>query len=180
MLLENYQVRWIKDFGLIRKILKRNLQGVNCAVEHIGSTAVPGLCAKPIIDIDLIYGEESDFGKIKAILENLGYYHNGDQGIPGREVFKRRADHQPSSELDAISHHLYICHRDNPELKRHLIFRDCLRNNEMARNTYAKLKEEVAAKAGQDRKLYAELKQDAARDFVENTILKFESPDLHS
>lgn len=176
MLLENYQVRWIKDFGLIRRILKRSLQGVNCAVEHIGSTAVPGLCAKPIIDIDLVYGEESDFGKIKSILEELGYYHNGDQGISGREVFKRKGDQDSLSELDTISHHLYICHIDNQELKRHLVFRDYLRIDEEARNAYAKLKEEIAVKAGQDRKRYAELKQEAARDFVEQAILQFKKP----
>ncbi len=174
MLLENYQVRWIRDFGLIRKILKRSLQGVNCAVEHIGSTAVPGLCAKPIIDIDLVYGEESDFGKIKSVLEELGYYHNGDQGISGREVFKRKGDQDPLSELDTISHHLYICHVDNQELKRHLVFRNYLRSNERARKTYAKLKEKIAEEAGQDRKRYAALKQEAARDFVEQAILQFE------
>ena len=174
MLLQEYQVNWPKDFAEIKKILIDANQGIKIDIEHVGSTSVPELPAKPIIDMDIIFYEVSDFEKIKSRLETLGYYHNGDQGIEGREVFKRRAnnDHQV---IDTIRHHLYVCHHQSRELKKHLLFRDYLRNNPNARSRYAKIKYELAEKAYQDKNIYALLKEQGVNDFINKCIKKQES-----
>jgi GrpB-like predicted nucleotidyltransferase (UPF0157 family) len=106
-------------------------------IQHVGSTSVPNLASKPIIDI--IHRENTDFEKVKSSLEKLGYYYNGNQGIEGREVFKRYGK-QGHEILDNIMHHLYVCKHDAVELQRHILFRDYLRKDELTRSYYEKLK----------------------------------------
>ncbi len=171
MLLADYQEQWVNDFLEIKKILIASNRNISIEIEHIGSTSIPKLTAKPIIDIDLVYYLENDFDAIKFNLESIGYYHNGNQGIEGREVFKRvKAANHPI--LDSISHHLYVCHQDSQELKNHLLFRDHLKSNESARNQYKKIKLDLAEKANQDKKAYAILKEQEATQFVQDCIKK--------
>ena len=166
MLIQDYDTNWPKAFTQLATVLGEAAGAYLIAIEHIGSTAVPGLAAKPIIDIDLVYPTTGDFAALKAALENSGYYHNGDQGIAGREVFKRRAAATPHPVLDTIAHHLYACPVGNEELRRHLAFRDQLRLHPKAREEYARLKREIAAEAGEERKAYAEIKEVRAREFI--------------
>jgi GrpB-like predicted nucleotidyltransferase (UPF0157 family) len=142
---------------------------IDVNIEHIGSTSVPNLAAKSIIDIDIIYYQVADFECIKNNLESFGYYHNGNQGIEGREVFKRNAN-QDDEILDKISHHLYVCKNDCEELHRHIFSRDYLRKNEIAREFYQHLKYQIAEEANQDRKLYAQLKQMKVNSFINYII----------
>ncbi|MFK7954126.1 MAG: GrpB family protein, partial [Ekhidna sp.] len=138
-------------------------------IEHVGSTSVQGMSAKSIIDIDIVYMKSEAFESIKKSLGAIGYYHNGNQEIEGREVFKRISN-SGHAVLDRISHHLYVCHKENAELRRHLLFRDHLRSNENARNQYKKIKLDLAVKANQDKKTYALLKEEAAADFIKQCI----------
>ena len=170
MLLEKYNSKWILDFEKLKNEILKGLKGLDCIIEHVGSTAVPYLDAKPIIDIDIIYTEHSDFIKIKSSLENSGYYHNGNQGIDGREVFKRNNLGSKNEILDAIIHHLYVCQTENKALERHILSRNFLRKNDWARLKYQKLKYEVAEKANQDRKVYANLKELHVNDFIDSII----------
>ena len=173
MLILKYQPSWENDFEQIKNVLFHALDPTSVGIEHVGSTAVPGLGAKNIIDIDLIYHNESDFNRIKTSLQNLGYFHAGDQGIEGREVFKRNGTFH-HHVLDAITHHLYVCHSENLELKRHLAFRDFLGTHEDERKAYEILKEEIADKANQDKKEYARLKEILAKDFIEGILAKID------
>ncbi len=169
MLILNYQEHWPADFEKISSILLEQVAKIHVQIEHVGSTAVAGLSAKPIIDIDLIYFDQKDFDQIKTELEKLGYYHNGDQGITGREVFKRMENrHHPI--LDSIRHHLYVCHLDSEELKRHLAFRDHLRQNPESRQQYVTIKNEIAKEVNQDKKKYAILKEIRAKKFINTCI----------
>lgn len=170
MLIQPYRPEWKNDFEKIEAVINRGLAGLAIRLEHVGSTSIEQLASKPIIDIDLIYQDRALFTKIKSGLEALGYYHNGDQGIPGREVFKRKDQGEPHQVLDRIKHHFYVCHSSSGELQRHLAFRDFLRTNEQARAAYEQLKYDIAERAGQDRKVYAELKTLLAREFVENIL----------
>ena len=172
MLLQKHQEHWAKDFNELKKVLEDNITISDIRIEHIGSTSVKGLAAKPIIDIDIVYKNETSFEIIKTDLELLGYYHNGDQGIAGREVFKRTNEGEQHIILDHVKHHLYVCHNNSTELHRHLAFRDYLRKHEQARITYEKLKYEIAEKTNQDRKAYADLKEVVAREFIESIIKK--------
>ncbi len=140
-------------------------------MEHIGSTSVPDLDSKSIIDIDIIYYHQDDFEKIKAGLLTMGYYHNGNQGIENRDVFKRNIG-WTNQILDKIKHHLYVCPVDSKALERHILSRNFLRNNDWARLKYQQMKYELAEKANQDKKIYAELKELNVNDFIDSMIAK--------
>ena len=171
MLIEPYNSEWKVHFEAIKGVLIQTISECILTIEHVGSTAVPGMAAKAIIDIDIVFEGEENFLLLREGLENLGYYHNGDQDIPKREVFKRRKDHTHPI-LDTIRHHLYACPVDSPELKRHLTFRDFLRTHKEAREAYETLKYQIAEEAKQDKKQYAFLKENAARAFVESVLEK--------
>jgi len=170
MLIQDYDPNWPKAFTQLATVLTKAAGKHLSTIEHVGSTAVPGLAAKPIIDIDLVYPIDGDFEALKAALETSGYYHNADQGILGREVFKRHNATPLHPILDTIAHHLYACRADNAELRRHLAFRDHLRAQPEARAAYEALKREVARLAGEERKAYPALKEVRARDFVASIL----------
>ncbi|QNA45393.1 GrpB family protein [Lacibacter sediminis] len=170
MLLSEYTTIWVHDFQTIKIILQEALQQLPVTIEHIGSTAVPGLAAKPIIDIDLVFANSVSFGEIKTRLERIGYCHNGNQGITDRDVFKRNDALPKHAVLDSIVHHLYVCPVHSEELKRHLLFRNYLRTNEETRNEYQQLKLSLAAEANQDRKQYAAIKEEKAKAFIDQVI----------
>ena len=169
MLIEKYTSDWVNQFNNIKSQLEAVLNGFECSVEHVGSTSVPNLDSKPIIDIDIVYGAKPNFEKIKQGLEKIGYSHHGNQGLEGREVFKRSG--QLSHEvLDRIKHHLYVCPMDSKALERHLLSRNHLRKNEWARIKYQQMKYELAEQSNQDRKKYQELKELLVNDFIDAII----------
>ncbi len=172
MLIQEYQERWVNDFNELKKVLGDNIPTNDLKIEHIGSTSIKGLAAKPIIDIDIVYEKPKSFLEIKMGLIKLGYYHNGNQGIPGREVFKREKKEKKHILLDSIKHHLYVCQKNSDELQRHLIFRDYLRENQKERIEYEKLKYKIAAMTNQNRKEYAKQKEAMAKEFVESILEK--------
>ena len=133
-----YDEAWKKDFEDIKAELMQVLEGLVLSVEHVGSTSVPGLAAKPVIDIDIVIEDQGCFDKVKTALETIGYHHEGDLGIPGREAFKYDGkDH-------LRKHHLYVCSKDAAELKRHISFRDYLRAHPEAVEEYGRIKIEGA------------------------------------
>jgi GrpB-like predicted nucleotidyltransferase (UPF0157 family) len=172
MLIQAYKESWMEDFNTIRKALHEALIYIRVSIEHVGSTSVPQLAAKPIIDIDIVYGKDVAFEDIKTGLEKIGYYHNGNQGIPNREVFKRYETPYIYGVLDTIAHHLYVCPIDSEELQKHILFRDYLRTHEDARVQYQNLKYAIAQEANQDKKKYAEVKEIKASKFINEVIEK--------
>lgn len=171
MLLKKYTSDWIKHFTAIKSEIEIAFDGLEYTTEHIGSTSVPQLDSKPIIDIDIIYVHQADFELIKVRLEKIGYYHNGNQGIEDREVFKRNGK-LPHSILDTIKHHLYVCHMESKALERHILSRNFLRKNDGARLKYQQMKYTLAEKANQDSKQYAALKELHVNDFIDSIIEK--------
>jgi len=178
MLLEEYNKKWMDDFHAIQKLLRATLVDLPVSIEHIGSTSVPGLAAKPIIDIDIVISEYSIFDFVQTRLTTIGYRHHGNQGIPGREVFKRAATAAVHEVLDGVAHHLYVCSANSEELQRHLLFRDYLLAHEEARVQYQSLKYEIAEEAKQDRKKYAALKEVKATAFIKSILDKAASQKL--
>lgn len=171
MLIEKYTSNWIKDFADLKREIENGLHGLDYTIEHVGSTAVPNLDSKPIIDIDIIYSKQSDFKKIQSGLLKIGYYHNGNQGIEDRDVFKRNGK-LANEILDNIKHHLYVCPIDSKALERHILSREFLRKNDWARLQYQQMKYELADKANQDKKYYAELKELNVNDFIDSIVEK--------
>lgn len=136
-----YDKKWQQDFLDIKKELAAALgmspEGLALAIEHVGSTSVPGLSAKPIIDIDIVV-KACDVEAAIQVLAGIGYNHEGNLGIPGREAFGY------SGKEHLQEHHLYLCPEDSPELKRHLAFRDYLRTHPLAVEEYSHIKLEAA------------------------------------
>jgi GrpB-like predicted nucleotidyltransferase (UPF0157 family) len=169
MLISKYTSTWIEDFMNLKHKIDSALHGLEYHIEHVGSTSVPNLDSKPIIDIDIIYSKQTDFNSFKSRLETLGYYHNGNQGIEDRNVFKRSGK-SFSEILDTIKHHLYVCPVYSKALERHILSRNFLRTNDWARIKYQQMKYELADKANQDQKKYAELKEQYVNDFIDTII----------
>ena len=134
----SYDKTWAKDFIEIRDELNTVLKDLVLGIEHVGSTSVEGLSAKPIIDIDVVIQDRDKLPEVISALQKLGYSHEGDQGIPGREAFKYEG------KKHLRKHHLYVCAQDAEELRRHIAFRDYLRSNPDAVAEYSRIKEEGA------------------------------------
>lgn len=134
-----YDPAWAAAFEIIKRELLCAAGDSVLSVEHVGSTSVAGLWAKPIIDIDVVI----DDGMLPIVIRKLaviGYTHRGDLGIAGREAF----DYDPSSKAHLMAHHLYVCHKDSAELKRHTALRDFLRENAKYREKYSDIKRRMA------------------------------------
>ncbi|MFH9671693.1 GrpB family protein [Streptomyces sp. NPDC017405] len=143
-----YDPRWPLIFRQLSAALQDRLGPLVLRVEHIGSTAVPGLPAKPVVDMDVVIPAGADLAEVVAALRPLGYLHEGDLGITGREAF--------SAPDGAPEHHLYVCAADSPELARHLAFRDYLRTHPESVRRYAELKRDLALRHRDDRSAYTE------------------------
>ncbi len=149
VVISDYYPGWPLVFDSLAGRVGRNLGPVATAIEHVGSTSVPGCAAKPIIDVDVVVAP-GDVSRAIELLANMGYVHTGDQGVPGRQVMKP-PNHGPN-------HHLYVCPSDSPELARHLAFRDYLRAHPEEVRAYSTLKKELARRLGSDRLTYTESK----------------------
>ena len=134
-----YDAAWKSNFEAIRAEIEAAIGDLILGIEHVGSTSVEGLAAKPCIDIDVIIKDVSMLDAVVAGLGEIGYLHEGDLGIKGREAF--RYENKPHLQ----AHHLYVCPQDSEELYRHLTFRNYLRDNPDAAERYGRVKQEAAA-----------------------------------
>jgi GrpB-like predicted nucleotidyltransferase (UPF0157 family) len=142
-----YNPAWPLIFEGLKVVYASALGRLALAIEHVGSTAVPGLAAKPIIDIDVVIPSRAVLGEVIPRLAALGYRHQGDLGVPGREAFTREGvDEVPRDSTGRRwpAHQLYICAADGDELRRHLLFRDWLRTHPVSLGEYGMLKAHLA------------------------------------
>ncbi|MFD1416630.1 GrpB family protein [Oceanobacillus jeddahense] len=141
-----YRPEWEETFLELKNVLYQQIGDIVLAIEHVGSTSIKKLAAKPILDIDIVIDSYQDFSKITERLQELGYFHEGDLGIEKREVFGRRDSYVPWSEGNRswMEHHLYVCPKDSEELSRHLAFRDYLRKHPETAEKYQCIKKDLA------------------------------------
>ncbi|MCX6318795.1 MAG: GrpB family protein [Bacteroidetes bacterium] len=161
-LIQPYDPRWKSAFEQLRQVLADALSGMEVDIQHVGSTSIPDLCAKPIIDIDIIILSPSLLLAVSSILEKLGYIAKGEQGIPGRFAFRQSSTKVPiQNDFHAWQeHHLYVCYADSVAVKNHLLFRDALWKNATLVKEYASLKERLLQEKGMTRERYNRLKTD--------------------
>ena len=133
-----YDAKWKSDFEIIKQEIEKAIGHFIIGVEHVGSTSVEGLSAKPCIDIDVIIKDYSVFDEVVDQLEVIGYFHEGNLGIKDREAFKYL--NKPHLQ----THHLYVCPQNSKELHRHITFRDFLKNTPEAAKKCGAVKEEAA------------------------------------
>jgi GrpB-like predicted nucleotidyltransferase (UPF0157 family) len=162
VIVEDYDPRWPQLFETLRSRISAALGSLRVAIEHIGSTAVPGLAAKPIIDIDVLLQSQTDLQHAIERLATLGYEHQGDLGVAGREAFR--------PPPDVFPHHLYLCSPDSREYGRHIAFRNHLRGNPEDAQAYGLLKKSLANRYGNDRDGYTRAKT----DFIEAILRRRE------
>ena len=134
----SYDVTWQLDFKKIKSEIEEAIGNLIIGVEHIGSTSVEGMSAKPCIDIDVVINDYSVFTDVVDGLKIIGYIHEGDLGIKDREAFKY------SGKKNLQMHHLYVCPKYSEELYRHITFRDFLRSNPEMVRKYSLIKEKAA------------------------------------
>ena len=133
-----YDEKWKFAFEEIKNEIDAALGDRILGIEHIGSTSVKGMSAKPCIDIDVIIKDYSVFDEIVEKLGAIGYIHEGNLGIKDREAFKY------TNKPHLMTHHLYVCPEYSKELHRHVTFRDFLRQNTEAVRKYSLVKEQAA------------------------------------
>ncbi len=133
-----YDETWKSAFEEIKKEIEDAIGDLIIGIEHVGSTSVEGMSAKPCIDIDVIIEDYGVFDAVVGKLETIGYIHEGNLGIQDREAFKY------SNKPNLQKHHLYVCPQHSEELYRHITFRDFLRSNPEAAQKYGLTKETAA------------------------------------
>jgi GrpB-like predicted nucleotidyltransferase (UPF0157 family)/predicted GNAT family N-acyltransferase len=137
-----YQSNWPEMFEAEAKLIQQALGSTCIAIHHIGSTSVPGLCAKPIIDILPVVKNIQEVDGATKAMEQLGYEAKGEFGIAFRRYF------QKGKETRTFNVHVY--EEGDPEINRYLKFRDWMRTHEEDARAYAQLKMELAEKFPED------------------------------
>ena len=156
-----YDEAWASAFEKIKKEIESAIGDLIVGIEHVGSTSVEGLSAKPIIDIDIVISDYSVFDAVVQRLQSIGYIHEGNLGIKDREAFKY------SDKPHLQKHHLYVCPQQSEELHRHLTFRDFLRSHPEAVQKYGAVKEKAARLFPDDINQYIEYKSSCIEEMYE-------------
>ena len=162
-----YNPLWPKRFESERDLLHRTLRDVAVEIHHIGSTAVPGLAAKPIIDILIEVTDLSALDSLDGEMEAIGYEPKGEFGIPGRRYFRKGGDER--------THHIHAFAQGDFNVTRHVAFRDYLRANPDVAREYGELKKRVALECQNDIDRYCDGK-DAYINRVEAIAVKKMKP----
>jgi GrpB-like predicted nucleotidyltransferase (UPF0157 family) len=161
-----YDEHWAENFAVAERELRVALALFVLDIEHIGSTAVPGLAAKPVIDIQVGVRGLDDSAEIVAAVESLGYEYvpEFEDELPDRRYFRRWADGRRT-------HQAHLVERSNTEWwDRHIRFRDWLRSHDDDRDRYAILKLKLAAAHRDDRRAYTDAKSDFIRRIEEKSM----------
>lgn len=144
----DYDPIWIHRFGVLHDTIWPVVCDVAKRIEHVGSTAVPNLAAKPIIDLDIVVASCADVEICIPKLTALGYAYFGELGIEGRHAFRHSAP--------AFAHNLYVCVDGSVGLRNHLTLRDHLRKHSEDAATYSALKKRLAVEHPNDIDAYVE------------------------
>lgn len=138
--------QWAEQFERVAADLRAALAAVEIvAIEHVGSTSVPGLVAKPVLDIDVVVERDHLANAIRALVA-AGYVHRGDLGLTDREAF--------AAPDVAPRRHVYVCVAGSLQLRNHLAARDVLRSRPDLRDRYADVKRRLAADPAIDMDAY--------------------------
>lgn len=156
--LSSYEPDWPLLFLEERERLCAGVGTYILDVQHIGSTSIPGMLAKPILDIGVAVANFEEAAGCIPPLEQLGYVYKGENGIPRRHYFVKG---------DPRTHHLHLLEVASEEWKNHLLFRDYLRRKREVAQAYADLKQTLATRFAADREAY----QTGKESFI-NAVLR--------
>jgi GrpB-like predicted nucleotidyltransferase (UPF0157 family) len=152
-----YDPAWVDIFQAEAEVLAIIFGEKLVAIHHIGSTAIPGIVAKPIVDILVEVRDIQEVDDLNTDIEKLGYQPRGEYGIPGRRYFVKQTG-------EVHIHHIHTFQSGNPQVERHLNFRDYLIAHPLDALAYSRLKEDLAQQFPEDIDNYAMGKN----DFINN------------
>lgn len=162
IVVEDYNPAWPRLFVEEKALIHAAIGDFIADIQHVGSTSVPGLGAKPIVDIMVVVRNLALVPNCVRPLENIDYLYMAENGIPGRHLFCKPAHVSSFQRL----YHLHIMEKTHEQYSFHLLFRDYLRTHPDTRQAYQSLKREMATKYGFDRVGYT----DAKHDFIRSVI----------
>jgi GrpB-like predicted nucleotidyltransferase (UPF0157 family) len=159
----DWSPEWARLFDQERARIATALGSMVLDIQHVGSTAIPGLCAKPVIDIAIgIENFEKAFETVGP-LEAIGYTFRGEFGLPRRHYFIKGSPR---------THQVHMWEIASADWKRHIAFRDYLRANNIARDRYAVMKLEVSRTA-KTRLEYQDAKDPLIQELQREALLQF-------
>lgn len=156
--LSEYDPQWPEHFRVEEVRLRAALGDRLLSVEHIGSTSVPGMIAKPMIDMLVGLRTLGDLASIVPVMESLGYQYKGEFGIPDRHFFTLN---------DPTTHHVHMVFHGGPFWRLNVLFRDHLRNHPHEARAYEALKRELAVKFANNREAYTKGKDAFIRSMLQ-------------
>ncbi|MDM5234829.1 GrpB family protein [Bacillus cereus] len=144
--IEEYSIKWESEFYKLQTLINNVMTDSVLSIEHVGSTSVKGLASKPILDIDIVIKDYEIFPEVVKKLATIGYYHQAEWSYKGREAFGRKDAFVPWGEENVVwmDQHLYVCDKNSEELRRHVAFRDYLREHDDVVIEYGRLKRKLA------------------------------------
>ncbi|WIF56721.1 GrpB family protein [Atlantibacter hermannii] len=153
-----YDARWPEQYETERTLLQATLGQVIYHIHHIGSTSVPGLAAKPVIDILLEVTALDELDRLNAAMAAIGYCARGENGISNRRYFTKGGDQR--------SHQVHAFVAGDTQIRKHLAFRDYLITHEETAARYAEIKRVAVRASENDAHRYSALKA----DFIEHHL----------
>jgi len=162
-----YDGAWPEIFRAEAQNIQSALSNLTFEIEHIGSTSIAGLNAKPILDI-LIELKSGDLSSLKAPLVQLGYDSKDEHGIPGRSYFSRK------NSGPSIGVHIHAFKTGHPAIKKHIAFRDFLRAHPKVTKEYGRLKDHLLSLPDASRDNYQERKQPFIEEINSQAITWYE------
>jgi GrpB-like predicted nucleotidyltransferase (UPF0157 family) len=155
--LAEYDDRWPALFERERSRILACCARLPLTLEHVGGTSIPGMCAKPVIDIAVAIPGTSAIRDCIVALVRAGYEHRGERGVPGRHYFRRG---------EPRAYHLHVVEEDGDLWRDYLAFRDRLRTDADAARAFANVKRVLAARFPHDREAYLAAKSAHVRDVL--------------
>ena len=149
--------RWPQLFISERQRILDRCGALGLRLEHIGGTSIPGMCAKPVVDIAAGRRHDTSTEDCVAALNQVGYEHRGERGVPGREFFLRGHPRK---------YHLHLVEEAGPLWRDYLAFRDYLRAHAETARYLADLKRVLAARFPHDREAYLNAKSPHVQDIL--------------
>ena len=156
--LAEYDPTWPVRFAELEDQLRAAMRGLSVEIEHVGSTSVPGLAAKPMLDVDILVQTTADVGAAVNCLERAGYRAKGTRGVPGRETF----DQPPGAPV----HALYVVVQGSKPHLDHVLFRDLLRHRPDLAARYESVKRANADRLPADWLGYSDAKADLITELL--------------
>lgn len=160
-----HQATWHENFAHERRILQDAIGPYALDIQHVGSTAVEGLDAKPIIDIAVAVRSLAMIAPCTSPLIALGYLDRGDHGSDGGYLFVKEC------APEVKTHHLHVVTIDDPQWRNYLCFRDLLAVDAALRAEYGALKRVLGERFGDDRQNYTRAKADFIRAVIDTACV---------